>query len=227
MGKHKNTSHKFEGYGIKTFFGPRLALILGILAAINLLIFFVFNKTAAILVFALIGLLTSLFSKNISIILLVAMIGTNLLMTNSRVREGLTNGTGDDIVAGDDKDESSIVGVGNVDGGAPKPIIDKIKDKFGKQKKDDFESDQSDDTLPTPVMSDSSAQSSSVDKNATTEDAYENLESMLGSGGLKNLNTETTSIMKSQEKMMETMKTMQPLIKQANSLLNAVNNIKL
>jgi hypothetical protein len=61
------------------------------LAATNILGYLVTNKFNAIVFFALIGLLTHQFSKNMAVVLLVAVLATNFLMANKMVREGLEN----------------------------------------------------------------------------------------------------------------------------------------
>jgi hypothetical protein len=63
------------------------------LAASNVLGYIVTNKVNAVIFFALVAFLVSNFSKNMSVILLVAIIATNLLMANKTMREGLENGT--------------------------------------------------------------------------------------------------------------------------------------
>ena len=61
------------------------------LASTNILGYLVTNKMNAVIFFALVSLLTYQFSKNMSVILLVAIIATNFLMTNKKIREGLEN----------------------------------------------------------------------------------------------------------------------------------------
>ena len=61
------------------------------LASTNILGYLVTNKMNAVIFFALVSLLTYQFSKNMSVILLVAIIATNFLMANKRIREGLEN----------------------------------------------------------------------------------------------------------------------------------------
>lgn len=63
------------------------------LAASNVLGYIVTNKINAVIFFALVSFLMSNFSKNMAIILLVAIIATNLLMANKSMREGLENAT--------------------------------------------------------------------------------------------------------------------------------------
>lgn len=61
------------------------------LAATNVLGYLVTNKINAVIFFALVSLITSQFSRNMSVVLLVAIIATNFLMANKRMREGLEN----------------------------------------------------------------------------------------------------------------------------------------
>jgi hypothetical protein len=61
------------------------------LAATNILGYLVTNNIHAVIFFALIGFLMSNFSKNMAVVLLVAIIATNLLMANKTMREGLEN----------------------------------------------------------------------------------------------------------------------------------------
>lgn len=63
------------------------------LAATNVLGYLVTNKLNAVIFFALIGLLTYQFSKNMAVILLIAIVATNFMMANKIIREGLENAT--------------------------------------------------------------------------------------------------------------------------------------
>jgi hypothetical protein len=61
------------------------------LAATNMLGYLVTNKLNALIFFALVSLITFQFSKNMAVVLLVAIIATNFLMSNKLIREGLEN----------------------------------------------------------------------------------------------------------------------------------------
>ena len=61
------------------------------LAVVNLLGYLVTNKINAIIFFILIAVLTYQFSKNMAIVLLVALVATNLLISGKIIREGLEN----------------------------------------------------------------------------------------------------------------------------------------
>ena len=70
------------------------------LAAINIIAYVMKGYTNTILFFLLVALLTFQFQKNIAIVLLVALVVSNLLMTSPMIREGLetlTEGNATDI----------------------------------------------------------------------------------------------------------------------------------
>jgi hypothetical protein len=59
-----------------------------------------------------------------------------------------------------------------------------------------------------------------IDKAATMEEAYDNLQNMLGSSGMKGLTNDTKNLMKQQKDMMKNMEGMFPMIKEAQSLIS-------
>lgn len=61
------------------------------ISATNVLGYIVTNKTNAVIFFALVAFLMTSFSKNMAVVLLVAVFSTNLLMANKSMREGLEN----------------------------------------------------------------------------------------------------------------------------------------
>jgi hypothetical protein len=74
------------------------------LTVTNVLGYIVTNKVNAVIFFALVAFLMTSFSKNMAVILLVAIIATNLLMANKTTREGLENATIKDTVDPDKLD---------------------------------------------------------------------------------------------------------------------------
>ena len=62
------------------------------LSATNMIGYLAMNRLNAVIFFALVSLITYHFNKNMAIVLLIALVATNLLMANKRIREGLDNG---------------------------------------------------------------------------------------------------------------------------------------
>ena len=58
---------------------------------------------------------------------------------------------------------------------------------------------------------------------STLEQAYDDLNSVLGSDGIKNLTSDTQNLMKQQLHLAEAMKEMGPLMQQAQSMLKTLN----
>ena len=58
------------------------------LSATNVLGYLAMNKVRPVIFFSLIGLVMTRFSKNMAVVLLVALVSTNLVMTNKIIREG-------------------------------------------------------------------------------------------------------------------------------------------
>ena len=79
------------------------------LTVTNVLGYIVTNKVNAVIFFALVAFLMTSFSKNMAVILLVAIIATNLLMANKSTREGLENATIDTAKASVDPDKLDSV----------------------------------------------------------------------------------------------------------------------
>ena len=64
---------------------------------------------------------------------------------------------------------------------------------------------------------------SRIDYSSTIEQAYDNLDKILGNDGIQRLTGDTHKLMEQQMKLAEAMKTMGPLIENANSMLNTLN----
>ena len=58
-----------------------------------------------------------------------------------------------------------------------------------------------------------------IDYSSTLQDAYTNLDKMLGTGGMKNLTKDTKNLMNQQKALFETMKGMTPLLASAKDML--------
>ena len=59
-----------------------------------------------------------------------------------------------------------------------------------------------------------------IDKAATMEEAYDHLQNILGSSGMKGLTNDTKNLMQQQKEMMKNMEGMFPMIKEAQSLIS-------
>ena len=257
------------------------------LAVSNVLGYLVTNKLNAVVFFVLICLLMANFSKNMVVVLIVAIVATNLLMVNGKMREGLENADGTNGTNGEqlteaqkqqiqtdvETDATTIKNNRAASGAAPvtsdSTTTSSSTDTTGTTTptptgtdaaalKAKLQAKQSTDTTAsatttsttadttTPATTTSTvdegfapagagasgkkrgaiggpAKPSRIDYASTLEDAYDNLDKILGSGGMQNLSNDTEKLMNQQKKLFEAMNTMMPLVSKAQDMLQGLD----
>mgnify|MGYP000937061820 CR=1 FL=1 len=190
------------------------------IAVANVLGYLVTNKLNAVVFFGLIAFLTSNFSKNMVVILLVALVATNLLMANKFTREGLDNmgPEGDkkkeeDKKVEEDKKKEDDKKKEMVKEEPVKPTEEKKKDTFGNKHASKL-------TNAAPVNSDGGSR---IDYTSTIEGAYDNLDKILGGEGITKLTGDTQKLMEQQQRLFESMQSMAPMIENAKGMLDGFN----
>jgi hypothetical protein len=167
------------------------------LAVADLLVLSVGREYVFILIFLLVGYLTSFFSKNMMVILVVAIVATNVLRSGSGIRlsEGLENAEEEEKpvenLENAEEEEKPVENLENADGEEDKPEEDK------KEKK--------------------------------TEDAKAKNATSLSSSpieGLDVLGDQTAQLISTQKKLMENMKTLEPMLTQAEKFMSQFENIE-
>ena len=253
------------------------------LAVSNVLGYLVTNKLNAVVFFVLICLLMANFSKNMVVVLIVAIVATNLLMVNGKMREGLENADGTngeqlteaqkqqiqtdvqtDVTA--IKNKRAANGAAPVTSDATTESTDAtdttsstdatsstdttttatganaaaLKAKLQAKEATDSTGATADTTAPAtvdegfaPAGAGASgkkrgaiggpAKPSRIDYASTLEDAYDNLDKILGSGGMQNLSADTEKLMNQQKKLFEAMNTMMPLVSKAQDMLQGLD----
>ena len=201
--------------------------IIVLVALMNVIGFITIRDYNSLIFFFVIALLSSYFSKNMTVNLLVAILGTNVLFANNRLREGLeSNGEKSNSgkcelikgkTEGDRKcssytDPTKCSGVCKWSGkeGLTKGVPSSTPAVL-KQKKE--EDDDSTDDVER------------VDYAKTMSDAYKNLQSMLGDEGIKNLSSDTKNLMQQQKELMKSFEGLTPLIKEAGGMMNSLKNM--
>ena len=209
------------------------------LAATNVLGYLVTNKLNAVAFFTLTGFLTYQFSKNMAVILLVALIATNFMMSSKFIREGLENKSESPDL---DKVESKDPEIANA-----LPAVKKAT--TNEEAKTELKSNttttstsvtdinntdlnkQSDEAgAPEGVgekMGSKKTKSENfgprLDYAATIEQSYQNLDTILGSDSIKQLSTDTQKLMQQQQNLFNTMNQMVPVLEGAKDLLSGFN----
>ena len=180
------------------------------LAITNVLGYLMVKDFESIALFIALGVISSYFSKNMIIVLSIAMLGTNFVFANNKIREGMSGTTNK-----------------------------KKKKKKKKKKMEPFEDEDEDDDedkdgltnlTPAPVKSskkseeadDDESPGGRIDYAATMEQAYDNLSSLIGKGGISNLSNETKSLLNQQKQLAGQLESMGPLLKDAKSLINGL-----
>jgi hypothetical protein len=206
---------------------------------LNIIAFIMLNETVALVYFILIGLIMFYFSKNMSIVLLVPLILVNLFIgtskSSSHTREGFdgpesdpkSDPKPDPKPKKDDKQRSS-----------PPPgnnslIIAPLDNQHSEENNNTTVNNNNQQTgEPFEVgRNNKNKKGYDIDYASTVEDAYDDLNKILGSDGIKRLTSDTQSLVKQQMKLAESMKSMEPLIagmspimKQAQDMLSSLGN---
>jgi hypothetical protein len=200
------------------------------------------NNINAVVLIALIGLVMSYFSKNMIIVLLTAFAAVFLLETVGYrgVMEGMKAEKGkdadadakeEDADADADKDakEDKVGAVKDKPADKPKPEqtgvsnskkITKTKNKQGMATLSPASYDGKDhDADEGEGAKGSSSSSNRIDYASTLEQAYDNIETIIGEDGVRGLTDQTKSLMNQQKELMENMKEMGPLLKSAEGFM--------
>jgi hypothetical protein len=176
-----------------------------VLAVANLFGFLMSKNLNAIVMLLLVGFVTSYFSRNMIVVLMVSMIVTNTINgTRSMIlfREGMENKNKkkEGFEDGDDDEE---------------------EDK--KEKKDGMSN-------LSPASLDEEASSSKkrsnkpkVDYAGTLEAAYDNLDNLLSSDALKNMSSDTQRLAEKQKSLMGNIKKLEPMMQKATAMLDGLD----
>jgi hypothetical protein len=165
-------------------------------AVTNILGYLAIEDFNSLMVFIAICALASHFSKNMIIILGSAILGTNILYASSRMREGFKEGK-------EEKDKKKK---------------EPMKSRFASSRPAKA-------ARAATEEEEDEVDSTRIDYAATMEQAYDNLNKMLGDGGMKNLTKDTKGLMDQQKELMGQLKDFAPLMEQAGSMLDKLGGM--
>ena len=202
------------------------------LAVSNILGYVVTNKINAVVFFVLICLIMTYFSKNMVIVLIVAIVATNLLMVNDKMREGLENAT-----SAETEEEKAAKAKAVKDKVAvPSEVTSEVTSEVPSEVPSETAAPTLDEGFAPAGVGASGkkrgaiggpAKPSRIDYATTLEDAYDNLDKILGSGGMKNLSADTEKLMSQQQNLFKAMNTMMPLVTNAQQMLKGLDMDKI
>lgn len=171
-------------------------------AVTNLLGYLMMGDIRVLAFFALVGFVVSKFSKNMIIVLGSAMLATNFFLagrSTSQVVEGMTGRNRRTAKEENKEHKKGKKGKRETLGGMDSD--EDIAENAGRVKKENER----------------------VDYATTVEQAYDNLENIVGKGGISKLTEDTTRLMDKQNKMFENLKNMGPLINQYKEMMGSMN----
>ena len=206
--------------------------IVFILAILNILGYLLAKNTEAIAFFLIVGFLTTYFSKNMIVVLLVAMVSTSIF-TSTRMsfgklgmsKEGMENKEGkkeNDAKKSDDKDADDKDDASNADKVPKKEGFDDNKKTIPKM------NDKTDKSKDEPVGAEAQKTKGTNGKNFVSQgdtlaEAYKNLEGMIGKDGIKGLTNQTETLLNQQHELMQNIKGMEPFIATAENLMSKLD----
>ena len=222
--------------------------VVAFLAVINFFGYIVLRDSYAMLIFLSVGFISTYFSKNMTVVLITTLILTNFITVVSRNlvsvgrKEGFDAATPDSTAAESDTQADSataappakpaaappakpaaapsgVMGAG-LGGKALKKVTtsasstnDPLKPSLKVEAMTELSPASINDEDDLPV-------NNRVDYAKTLEKAYDNLENIVGQDGVRGLTSQTNTLMDQQQKLMENMKSMEPLLKTAQSFLD-------
>lgn len=215
------------------------------LAVTNILGYLVTNKLNAVIFFGLVGLLTYQFSKNMAIVLLVAILATNFLMAKGMRIEGMENATESAASTSSspsttDKPYSPMSKLSDVDPTSA-AAADLLKNSTAQEAKDKISSNLSSSvggmsdttssgepegagqTISGAKANMNGTKKPYIDNAATMSEAYENLQKMIGEDGLKKMTDETKGLMQQQQELFKSMEQMRPSLESAMQMLQGID----
>lgn len=176
------------------------------LAVTTLFGYMAMNDTNTVILFILIALVSRIFTKNMIIILGLSILITNLLVVTRSSKEGLEN-------ASTPSNNSTITS-------NPSSSSNPSSNPSSNTKKEETV------TVTEPKPKEESFDNvgkkltpSRIDYASTLEQAYDNLDSILGSDGIKQLSSDTHNLMKKQQELFKSMENMAPMLESAKNML--------
>jgi len=213
------------------------------LAVTNLLGYLILGNINAVIFFILVGFLVGNFSKNMIIILTVPLVLTSILMVGKKVTEGMTDGDSTTPVLTDEQKAAAKADPEGTKAAISTKVQDKkaamksaVADKLSAAGIDPAqnsseapeETTTTDTTTTTEVSGFQSngtnkSRNNRIDYAATVEDAYGDLNKIIGGDGIKNLTQDTQKLMTQQLQLADAMKNMGPLLEQAKGMLKGLD----
>jgi len=181
------------------------------MAIVNVLGYIALEEFNSMALFIVMILLSRYFSKNTSINILIAIIVTSCFTLNNKVREGFK-----------EKEKSNSKKEGIPLGTSPTPSACAKDEKMvnGECKKRTGFKNNVPPSSPAAVNNNEEGE---IDVAAQMEDAYVNLNKMMGDGAMKSMASETKKLVNQQQDLMNTLHSMTPTLNKAKETLDGLD----
>ena len=183
-----------------------------LLAILNVLAFLMTNNFVSLAVFALIGLLTSYFTKNMVVILLVAIVVSGFIHISKATVEGMTK-----MGNGKMKDEDKTNSGSEKDADDADDAVDSDEDEDDENKEIKPKKVKGHLQTDAPMAKKPKHQ---LNHQATVADSYKKIHSLLGSKNFSQMTKDTHDLLNQQTKLAESLQNMTPLLNKAETMLN-------
>ena len=212
-------------HSISKFLANKTVLnVIFLVTVLNLIGYIVNRNFQAFIFFNLIALVVGKLTKNIIVTLLISLFVVNLFVLGKKTKEAMSNLNSDGTKTTDNSSQDAS-------GNSLQNTIKKINDKASTNKELPITPiDNSNNNVDT--NNNSTEESFEVGRNkkgkynidyaSTIEDAYDELNKIIGGDGIKKLTGDTQNLMKQQMQLAEAMKSMAPLIEQMGPLMQSV-----
>jgi hypothetical protein len=221
--------------------------IIIVIAVLNIVGYVALGNINAIFYFILLGLLVGNFSKNLTITLIIPLVLVNLFVMHRSYVEGFTtDGSGNQMDASNNAIQNNS-NLNNAINNINKSQTD-IKSAVNQINQSQTQDPKSSQGLPitpidnmTPPVNTSQSNATTeesfevgrskkrngydIDYASTVEEAYNNLNQIIGSDGIKQLTSDTQNLMKQQLQLAEAMNSMTPMIQTMAPLLKQAQGL--
>jgi len=197
--------------------------IVSAISLLNVIGYFFYGNINAVIYFAILGLLVSYFSKNMIIILLVPLVLVNIFVGSQQSTKKMLEGMTTTDASGNDPSQTTDPSLNNVSSTttASSPSTASSTTLTS----------SSASATPTPSTQTESYRNKgkkgkyNVDYETTISEAYDNLNSILGSDGIKSLTTDTKRLMQQQQDLAKSMKDIVPLVHSFEPMMNQAKGL--
>lgn len=195
--------------------------VVAFIAVTQLLAYLGTQNFNALLVFLLSGFIASYFTKNMNVILLVAIIASNVFHLSYTIKEGMENKKADAKAKAEGDDEAEIDAEGEED------VAAAAEEKEASDDEDDETDADKHSTKSTPKKVKGAAPKSEQEDDAinlqkTIMESYENANKMMGSANFKQMSADAKQLMQQQKELAGHMEKIGPMMDQAKGMLDSL-----